>query len=198
MDIGAYLGIGCLDELAKKNNIDVPRLRGYRLMVNEKPVDYKEFLAGVEKDAIYYLCEQHWGEPYTIWEGPNFDKYIKNYKWWWKPETAEGYREPEIRWDRLKGKRKRMFKTEVKNRLRDYKKQYEVWNRYCGRDDILYIHSRIGGGNWPYYYQAVIDKPWFIEKVDDAWDCTYCDIYAKIQPVDPEFVKALEAEDEEN
>jgi hypothetical protein len=38
-----------------------------------------------------------------------------------------------------------------------------------------------GGGNWVYYGKEVVDKPWFLEKVDDAYDDTYCDIYTKIK-----------------
>ena len=55
-----------------------------------------------------------------------------------------------------------------------------MFNKYVGRKDILYIHARIGGGNWSYYHHRVDKQPWFIEKVDDAFDSTYCDIYAKI------------------
>ena len=66
--------------------------------------------------------------------------------------------------------------------MRKRKEQYAVWNKYVGRNDILYIHARIGGGNWGSYYTEVVDKPWFLEKIDDAFDSTYCDIYAKIEP----------------
>jgi hypothetical protein len=61
-------------------------------------------------------------------------------------------------------------------------RQWELWNKYAGKDDILYIHTRIGGGNWSYYGKEVVSKPWFLERVDDAYDDTYCDIYAKIKP----------------
>ena len=36
MDLGAYSQTEDLDEIAKRNNIHVPRLRGYRLMKNEE------------------------------------------------------------------------------------------------------------------------------------------------------------------
>ena len=36
MDLGAYSQIDDLNEIAKENNIEVPRLRGYRLMKNEE------------------------------------------------------------------------------------------------------------------------------------------------------------------
>lgn len=76
-----------------------------------------------------------------------------------------------------------MLKTAIHNDLVRYKRQWEVWNKYAGRSDVLYIHAKIGGGNWPYYYREVVDKPWFIEKIDDAVDSVYCDIYARIEDV---------------
>ena len=115
MDLLAYSQIEDLKEIAKENGIECPRLRGYRLMSEESPIDLQ-------------------------------------------------------------------FETD------NEKKQYKVFNKYVGRNDILYIHARIGGGNWPYYKDQVIDKPWFIEKVDDAYDSTYCDIYAKIKPIEREIL----------
>lgn len=93
-----------IEKIAKDNGIEVPRLRGYRLMKYEKPVNVSKM-----------------------------------------------------------------------------NKQREIWNKYAGRDDILYIHARIGGNNWPHYHDQVDTKPWFLEKVDDSFDSTYCDIYAKIK-----------------
>ena len=37
MDLGAYVQIGDLESLMKANGIDIPRLRGLRLMSEEKP-----------------------------------------------------------------------------------------------------------------------------------------------------------------
>jgi len=110
MDLEAYINIKNFDDLAKANGIECPRLRGYRLMSEESPIDTK-FETGNEK------------------------------------------------------------------------KQYETFNKYVGRNDILCIHARIGGSNWPYYKDQVINQPWFIEKIDDGFDETYCDIYARIKPV---------------
>lgn len=55
-----------------------------------------------------------------------------------------------------------------------------MWNKYVGRADVLCIHARIGGYNWETYKENVIHEPWFLEKVDDCEDSTYCDIYAKL------------------
>lgn len=57
-----------------------------------------------------------------------------------------------------------------------HKRQMTLWNRYVGRDDVLYIHSRCGEG-WRKYR----DKEWFIDGCLDAFDPTYCDIYARIE-----------------
>lgn len=61
---------------------------------------------------------------------------------------------------------------------------FGTFNRYVGRDDILCVHARIGGRNWGYYNRggAVSGSDAFIEKVDDMFDDTYCDIYLRIDP----------------
>lgn len=112
MDLYAYSQIERLDGLAKKNGIDVPRLRGYRLMSEEILIteDYIKKLGENARDTL------------------------------------------------------------------------ETFNKYVGRCDILYIHARIGGGNWSHYRDQVDGQTWFLEKVDDPYDDTYCDIYAKIDP----------------
>lgn len=188
MDLGAYAQIEDLDELAKKNDIVVSRCRGYRLMRDEEPVNLndEELHHRIELNAIMDLCQSEWGRSewttyndYTEWRCKYF---IENYEFYWNSmKDKPGYKEPQIRWDRLKGKNKRIFITKVKNKLKKYHEQYDVWNKYAGKEDILYIHARIGGGNWPYYYTEVVGKPWFIEKVDDAYDSTYCDIYARLK-----------------
>ena len=190
MDLYAYAQIDELDELAKKNGISVPRLRGYRLMKDEKPItaeDWKEIRHDIEIDVMEMLCESEWGrDKWGRWLTDSTRAkcayHIKNYECRYMSEDEDGYKEPEIRWDRLKGKKKRIFITHVKNALRKYKKQYDVWNKYCGRDDVLYIHARLGSSNWSGYNGGQLaNQPWFLEHVDDGYDCTYCDIYAKLK-----------------
>ena len=68
MDIGAYKQIEELSELAIKNGIDVPRLRGYRLMSKEQPMtkeDYEEFNHDVEiESAINFTTRYGLGHLY--------------------------------------------------------------------------------------------------------------------------------------
>lgn len=175
MDLYAYSNIKNLEELAKKNNIDCPRLRGYRLMSEEKPMRITD---DDIKSWTYHCAEKLctaiplFSETAHMYEFSRRTNRIKEK--YLNEETGEVY------WDKLHGRKRKALKTAVHNVVRAVEKQYEVFNKYVGRKDILYIHARIGGNNWPYYYKNVVDQPWFIEKVDDAYDDTYCDIYAKI------------------
>lgn len=176
MDLGAYSQIKSLGELAAKNGIDCPRLRGFRLMADEEPVDISEFYKNndIAIRELKDLIETGWGafSWYTL--SPDIDRRIRYYI----DEKNE-----RIRWDRIHGKHRKMLKTAIHNRAKRYAKQYEVWNKYAGKPRILYIHARIGGGNWSTYCDEVIGQPWFIEKVDDGFDSSYCDIYARIEEV---------------
>ena len=87
-----------------------------------------------------------------------------------------------IRWDRIHGKRRKKLKYAIKRRKRRVLAQFEAFNKSAGRSDVLYIHARIGGRNWETYGGKDLEKqPWFLEKVNDHFDGTYCDIYAKIE-----------------
>lgn len=60
MDLGAYVNIEDLDAIAKANGIDIPRLRGYRLMKDENPVSKAEMKEMLESMSVYIaknLCE---------------------------------------------------------------------------------------------------------------------------------------------
>lgn len=175
MDLGAYAKINELSEIAKKNGIEVPRLRGYRLMSEEKPIDTKKILYGIEGDCCEDLCRSNWKNDgcYTL---SSYTDFLIEY---YTRKINGGGKEP--RWDRIHGFKRKKLKFEIKKRKRNILKQYNTFNKYCGKENILYIHSRIGGYNWKYYNGDKLKKnPWFIEKVDDSFDSTYCDIYARI------------------
>lgn len=180
MDLGAYANIDDLDEIAKKNNIEVPRLRGYRLMKEEEPIDIKKEVneAEIAIDCIKNLCESEpfWNPHSSCYSMNSWTDYLKDFYL-----VHVGHDYLDIRWDRIHGQKRRILKTYIHNEIVRARKQYEVWNKYAGREDILYIHARIGGGNWKVYYRQVVDKPWFLEKVDDSFDSTYCDIYARLK-----------------
>ena len=127
MDLGAFVQIEDLDEIARLNGIEIPRLRGYRLMSQCKPYTEEEIAEQI-KDAKE--CGREHGDSLSALY------YVKE---------------------------------EVRN-------QCELWNKYAGRSDVLYIHSRIGCD-----YLDFEKEPWFLDGTTDAFDGTYCDIYAKIE-----------------
>lgn len=173
MDLYAYSQIADLNELATKNGIKVPRPRGYRLMSVEQPIDWKKVTENLDFECAEYLCRSK-----PFW---STHPYVRSYSGWTNFLVEYYCPNNNVRWDRIHGWKRRTLKTYIHNEKRRYQKQYETWNKYVGREDVLYIHARIGGVNWPYYYKEIVNQPCFIEKVDDAFDSTYCDIYVKIK-----------------
>lgn len=187
MDLGAYAQIDNLEKIAKDNNIEVPRLRGYRLMKDEKPIsseELKQIMKDCEVDICENLChaEPFWNANSCISSYDSWTDYLCKY-YLIESKDENGYkRYTDIRWDRIHGWKRKVLKFEIKKKKRRIKEQFDMWNKYVGRDDVLYIHSRIGGGNWNDYGGNELSKqPWFLDKVDDYFDSTYCDIYALIK-----------------
>ena len=177
MDLGAYSNIEILEEVAKKNNIQVPRLRGYRLMKDEEVVDINELYEGIDIKIIQRLVHA-----YPFWSYKSSCSRYDRYTNWLEEQYIRKDKDGTeyVRWELIHGWKRRKLKTAIHNEKNKFKKQYELWNKYAGKDNVLYIHARIGGRNWPIYYKEVVNQPWFLEKVDDGFDSTYCDIYAKI------------------
>ena len=190
MDLYAYSNIPNLEALAESNGIVVPRLRGYSLMSDEAPLSAERIERAVQSHigGIYErACESEprfrpdstWfaysratdklKRKYIITEVVKDDEYDFEY------EKVVGFR-----WDLIHGKNRKAIKFAVKKARRAVENYYRIYNKYAGRNDVLRVHARIGGGNWRDYFQQVVDKPWFLEKVDDYFDDTYCDIFAKI------------------
>lgn len=187
MDLSAYMQIDDLSQIAKENNIKVPRLRGYRLMKNEKPVSAEE-INQIIKECEIEVCEDlcrsvpFWCEKSCGQLLNSRTDFLCRYY------LVEGVDEngrkkfTNIRWDRIHGKKRKVLKFAIKKKKKRIQRQFEIWNKYAGQDKILYIHSRTGGNNWDYYGGSELSKmPWFLEKVDDWFDRTYCDIYASIK-----------------
>ena len=148
-------------------------------MKEEEPIDIKKEVneAEIAIDCVKNLCESEpfWNPHSSCYSMNSWTDYLKDFYL-----VHVGHDYLDIRWDRIHGQKRRILKTYIHNEIVKACKQYEVWNKYAGREDILYIHARIGGGNWKAYYRQVVHKPWFLEKVDDSFDSTYCDIYAKL------------------
>ncbi len=173
MDLGAYAQIADLESLLTKNNIEVPRLRGLRLMKDEKPIDYTDMFQDIDAEVCKDLCESipFWSIHPNYWENSSWTRFLIDY---YCPNN-------QVCWDKIHGWKRRTLKFAIKQQKKKIKKQYDTFNKYAGDPNILYIHSRIGGNNWSYYGgDKLMTEPWFIERVDDYYDSTYCDIYARI------------------
>lgn len=189
MDLVAYANIGNLSGLLASNGIEVPRLRGLRLMSMEKPLTREEINELIAErtlaEAEHFLCQV---DSCTFEYSARTNRLKKKYlvygqvPWEWDGEFGTSWDPVAIRWDLLHGKRRKAMKYAIRKQKKAIEKQYEVWNRYAGRPHVLYIHARIGAKNWSWYHCDDLKKqPWFLEAVDDSNDCTYCDIYAYIK-----------------
>ena len=181
MDLGAYAQIEDLEQVMKDNGISVPRLRGLRLMKDEVAVTEEKMESIALENGLLAckdLCDSDFRINADCFElSARTERLRKKFL-----ITEDGYWPKGIRWQNLHGKLRKIFKFCMKIERKKVFKNMKVFNKYCGREDVLYIHARIGGDNWDYFGGPEIAKqPWFIEKVDDAFDCTYCDIYARIK-----------------
>lgn len=177
MNIYAYANIERLTEITQKNNIVVPRLRGYCLMSEASCFNEKEQMDSFIniRHIVTDLCTSvpFWTDDASRYKyGLKTDKLRRKY--------LGRNTEQTINWNKIHGKKRRVLKFAIKNKRKRIKAQYDIWNKYVGRADVLCIHARIGGCNWEAYKENVIHEPWFLEKVDDYADSTYCDIYAKL------------------
>lgn len=181
MDLGAYAQIEELEHIMKENDIKIPRLRGLRLMKNEKPISKEEFDEMAFKEGLSRceeLCHSRFSLNYGLSEYSDYTDAIARYYLKFEENRPIG-----IRWDRVHGKKRKVFKYVIKKAKKDVYAQYEMWNKYCGREDVLYIHCRLGDGNYLYYHvwDIIESKPWFLDDVEDYFDHTYLDVYAKIK-----------------
>lgn len=184
MDLGAYAQIEDLGQLAEDNGIEIPRLRGYRLMKDESPIPEQKIVETIKDCEIYVvreLCDARplWNpEPwYYIWDERS--RYLQDF---FLEKGSDG-EHVSIRWDRIHGWKRKILKFGIKKQARKVRQQYDTWNKYAGMDGILCIRSRMGGNNWKCFDLMekikLVRQPWFLDRVDDWFDDTYCDFYAK-------------------
>ena len=177
MDLYGYCQIEDLEPLLILNGIeDIKRLRGLRLMAIEEPIDInKNVMKHAVTEAMESLAYEYSCRCNSRYFGTcDLEDIFKG---------IYCYGDGTPRWDRLHGKLRKAAKFEIKKTKKKMLAQYEMFNKYVGREDVLYIHTRTGGNNWNYYgCFEYLNKPWYLDHVDDYWDSTYCDIYAKIDP----------------
>ena len=194
MDLFAYSQIDLLEKIMKDNGIEIPRLRGLRLMSEEQAYSDNEITEAIKSNEIWIYESATTSiprfRPDSGWHtfSSTTDRIKKKYliqKKITEIEDGKEYSYVEtigFRWDLIHGKNRKELKFALKKNRAAVIKNLTTFNKYVGRKDVLYIHARIGGNNWSYYGGNQIEKqPWFLEKVDDYFDNTYCDIYVKIK-----------------
>ena len=140
--------------------------------------ELEETLRGLEIRSCESACESDFAIAAHSWElSSRTDKAKRKYMKYDKDGPAF------VRWEKLHGKKRKAVKYDIRKTTRRIIQTFKAFNKYCGRDDVLYIHARIGGWNWSHFGGPELEKqPWFLERCDDSYDSTYCDIYAKIDP----------------
>lgn len=182
MDLYAYAQIDNLEHILKENSIEIPRLRGIRLMSEENQISKEEIdviLHAIEIDICKEACQSipRFRPDNAILEWSSATRrLLKKYM------IVDGTEYVGFRWELLHGKNKKAVKYSVKRKQRQALKCIEAQNKYAGREDVICVHARIGGNNWNYYGGNEIAKqPWFLDKADDLWDSTYCNIYCRVE-----------------
>lgn len=185
MDLFAYTQINSLHDILDSTGVDVPRLRGLRLMLEEEPISDDDIAEAIHDEQMY-VAER------VIRSIPKWSTNSDTTRYGWETDRAcrkylvygDDGRATAIRWELIHGQHRRNMKHAMKIARRRVLDSFGTFNRYAGRDDILCVHARIGGRNWSYFNRGgvVSGSDAFIEKVDDMFDDTYCDIYLRIDP----------------
>lgn len=182
MDLGAYAQMESLSDILATTGIEIPRLRGLRLMAKEEKVTEKEIKELIENEKpevierLVRSCPPWDANSSCTTYDWNADMMLKKYVTTNENGCVDG-----IRWKNIHGKRRKIAKFEIKKKAKRIRQSLETLNKYAGRKDVLYVHARIGGNNWTYFGGPEITRhPAFIEKVDDWFDSTYCDIYVRV------------------
>ena len=125
MDLLAYTEIDNLEQIAKENNIEVPRLRGYRLMKNEKTVSsekLKELMKDCEVDICERLCcKPSWNPNSCFSSYDDWTDYLCKY-YLIESKDENGYKNyTDIRWNRIHGWKRKVLKFEIKKQKKRIK-----------------------------------------------------------------------------
>lgn len=186
MDLGAFSQINTLDSVFKAVGVTIYRLRGLRLMKFEKSITQEEIDKRISHEKVQTVetwLKQHsfycWSSDRDEKKHPAFiydkDNNIVDYDF-----------------SKVHGKDRKRIKFEFKKLNKKYKAQFNLFNKYVGKN-VLYVHARQGGNNRFYYGMSLVEKhPRWLSDIDDAYDCTYCDIYFNLDGLDIDYEKIKE------
>lgn len=194
MDLGAY-GLmldndTVIEKVLSKYHIEIPRVRGYRYMKYESLVteeDIKDIIENAKLNVLEDLISI-----YPRWSpldsgcfyrfDPETDKLVPKY-FTIDKDTGEV---SGIKWDEIHGKKRKRLKLEIRKTRKRIINNLSMFNKYVGRDDIIYIHARLNSFTWSEYAEKnnIYAKSWYVDSEQDWFDSSYIDIYLKVDPED--------------
>lgn len=131
MDIGAYAKINDLSTILDSTGINIPRLRGLRLMAMEERIteeEIKEMTASAEVDAVEDLVRAC--PPWSVNSDchsycKRTDDNLKRFLVYTKKEN--GYERPTaVRWEKIHGTRRKKIKLLAKTQIRHIRKSIDT------------------------------------------------------------------------
>lgn len=174
MDIGSYMQIDDLKYLLKENHIEIQRLRGLRLMKEEELISNEQLKKEVKEAKKDYAIEWLRQHSDSMWCSTNA-QYCHHKSFICKT-NEDGKKEViDVDFTKVHGEDRKHIKFIWKKIEAAYTNQYEMFNKYVGKN-VLYVHARQGGNNRD-WYPIDTKHPMYLDDVDDAFDNTYCDIY---------------------
>lgn len=177
MDLYAYAQIEKYQKILDDNQIKIARLRGLRLMKEEELITDEDIQKRISEEKTDYAVDWLRQHCDWCWSSTKADKRHKSFVYG-KDENGErtviG-----VDFSKVHGKDRKHIKHHWKMIRKAFTDQYEMWNRYVGKN-VLYVHARQGGGNRS-WYPIDTSHPMYLEDIDDAWDKTYCDIYYDLE-----------------
>ena len=177
MDMDAYIQIDAIKPLVEQNNIKVDRVRGYRLMKDELPVN-KESLDELIESIVLSRIDDFFSmrNDEVFGRVLCFDKEYEEKKQKYLNEDGT------VKWDILDAETKKNIDIIQKEVREQVETQYNLWNKFAQKPDVLYIHAKLGSSNWSdTYHKSYEEQPWYLGSCDDTYDAAYCDIYAKLE-----------------
>lgn len=199
MDLYAYSQIENLEPILEACNLDIPRLRGLRLMKFSEPTsqeDIDKSIKSAKVSAVKDWLQQH---AWNFWCGWKEDKkhpaFIYGYEDW---DTEHKCRDVvDYDFSKVHGKDRKILKFEFKKIAKAYSTEYGLFNKFAGKD-VLYVHARAGGGNRGWCKTNDLrSHPLYLADCDDAFDETYCDFYFDISGIDLDKIDFKKEEQEE-
>lgn len=182
MDLNAYSKIDGLLSILKDINVNIPRLRGLDLCKDMERYTEEEIklnTALISSETFKDVITSRWCRSRWYCYGSKMKRNIEKYG---TKTMIDEYHIVIPNFNKIHGRHRKVLKFEIKKAVKRFQVHRKTWDKYCGRDDVIRVHARLGGSNWYSYDCQILEKhPAFLEKVDDFWDNTYCNIYFKIR-----------------